>query len=70
MIKLVTLKHLLHTTGRFKGVAKGALAPPPIGTKLSILQSKILLYINNYNNISSMVIDEYDTYFMYFFINK
>jgi Mg2+/Co2+ transporter CorB len=50
--------------------------PPPLGTKLSILQSKVLLYINDYNNlqskvllyinnynkISSMVVDEYGTY--------
>jgi hypothetical protein len=48
-------------------VAKGALAPSPLGTKLSILKSKLLLYINNHNKISSMVIDEYGNYFIYIF---
>jgi hypothetical protein len=53
--------------GGFKGVAKGHYTPPPLGTKLSILQIKVLLYINKYNKISSMVIDESGTYFIYFF---
>jgi hypothetical protein len=49
-------------------MAKGALAPPPpLGTNLSILQRKVLLSINNYNKISLMVIDEYGTFFIYFF---
>jgi hypothetical protein len=56
----------LRITGEFKGVAKGAL-PPTLRTKLSILQIKVLLYINNYNKIPPMVIDEYGTYFIYFF---
>jgi hypothetical protein len=50
-----------------RGWLRGVSPPHPLRTKLSILQSKVLLYINNYNIISLMVIDEYGIYLIYFF---